>query len=472
VNVRLEHVLRPSQSLTFSVGTAQAVTPEKPLDQNLLLPPTRQKKNSPTPSIKRGKAERLLKEHGSPPGLRVTAGGRIVPASFTPLASPFQYQPRGFRLANFDDNRSAHQDTGYMATNQMNQGESTNQSLQNDLSTLYNNIESTNMGVPVFNPMNSYANMWPGLNYYVPGSAPYPGQFTTPLTYMVPFSHAAQPTVFGPRVQFPAFNTSEASSTDNSSSVVPIDQKIATLEAEHVRLNQEKLEFEREEIRRSSTLSAADKQKHTEQKRLYVIRLDHIRKSIKELRKVKDQGFSYCEPLGLAGAPSPKSVKASQFNGDGAAPSAVVMDPSITDQTEPFKADEKLARILGPRRSHAIPIKIPQDSTQLEKPKSSLNPESPSYQPTKPVTEKTGHENVVPKTPSPSETEVASCTTAVNKTKKTSSGQQTDCSSSDSSLNTADFFPNNVAQHSLSRRDIPSSQSAVEPIHNIVVSLS
>lgn len=46
------------------------------------------KRPSPTPSIKRNKAERLLKEHGSPPNVRVTAGGRIVPTDFTPLGSP------------------------------------------------------------------------------------------------------------------------------------------------------------------------------------------------------------------------------------------------------------------------------------------------------------------------------------------------------------------------------------------------
>lgn len=46
------------------------------------------KRPSPTPSVKRHKAEKLLKEHGSPPNVRVTAGGRIVPTDFTPLGSP------------------------------------------------------------------------------------------------------------------------------------------------------------------------------------------------------------------------------------------------------------------------------------------------------------------------------------------------------------------------------------------------
>lgn len=56
----------------------------------------RQLKYSPTPSIKRGKAEQLLKEHGSPPGIRVTAGGRIVPDGLTPITSPRFDQRRSY----------------------------------------------------------------------------------------------------------------------------------------------------------------------------------------------------------------------------------------------------------------------------------------------------------------------------------------------------------------------------------------
>lgn len=43
---------------------------------------------SPTPSLKKKKAEAILKEHGSPPGVRVTAGGRIVPSEQSPLCHP------------------------------------------------------------------------------------------------------------------------------------------------------------------------------------------------------------------------------------------------------------------------------------------------------------------------------------------------------------------------------------------------
>lgn len=53
------------------------------------------KKPSPSPSVKRGKAEKLLKEHGSPPGIRVTAGGRVVPSDLPPLGTS-RYPNSGF----------------------------------------------------------------------------------------------------------------------------------------------------------------------------------------------------------------------------------------------------------------------------------------------------------------------------------------------------------------------------------------
>jgi hypothetical protein len=43
---------------------------------------------SPTPSLKKRKAEALVKHHGSPQHVRVTAGGRIVPSEQSPLTYP------------------------------------------------------------------------------------------------------------------------------------------------------------------------------------------------------------------------------------------------------------------------------------------------------------------------------------------------------------------------------------------------
>ncbi|KAF2860963.1 hypothetical protein K470DRAFT_215944, partial [Piedraia hortae CBS 480.64] len=43
---------------------------------------------SPTPSLRRKKIESLVQTHGSPPHVRVTAGGRVVPSEQSPLCHP------------------------------------------------------------------------------------------------------------------------------------------------------------------------------------------------------------------------------------------------------------------------------------------------------------------------------------------------------------------------------------------------
>ncbi|KAF2189715.1 hypothetical protein K469DRAFT_723637 [Zopfia rhizophila CBS 207.26] len=100
-----EHVLRPSASACLIGARSENVSRSsiKPGAGTAIA----NKKPSPSPSIKRGKAEKLLKEHGSPPGMRVTAGGRVVPSDLTPLGSAcfngnnFKSQgPRGVILSN------------------------------------------------------------------------------------------------------------------------------------------------------------------------------------------------------------------------------------------------------------------------------------------------------------------------------------------------------------------------------------
>ncbi|KAI9666720.1 MAG: hypothetical protein M1831_001495 [Alyxoria varia] len=67
---------------------------DQPSDERLEVPKIRKgsrrsSRNSPTPSLKKRNAQRLLREHGSPPGVRVTAGGRVVSDPAVPrIASP------------------------------------------------------------------------------------------------------------------------------------------------------------------------------------------------------------------------------------------------------------------------------------------------------------------------------------------------------------------------------------------------
>jgi hypothetical protein len=101
-NIFIEHVLKSSVSNPVLSSTGENTRPlpngingmngvsrigPLPMRSTPFLT-TAIKRPSPTPSIKRHKAEKLLQEHGSPPNVRVTAGGRIVPTDFTPLGSP------------------------------------------------------------------------------------------------------------------------------------------------------------------------------------------------------------------------------------------------------------------------------------------------------------------------------------------------------------------------------------------------
>jgi hypothetical protein len=476
---KVEHVLRPSASLTFSGEAARNPQPTAPIQNSGLLNPQQQsKKTSPTPSVKRGKAERLLKEHGSPPGLRVTAGGRIVPASFTPLASPFNQ--RGPKATNLVEAQPGYQNSNSADPTLVQRGGASALNAQGELNPLYS-IPSTNSGIPVFNPnpLQSYPNLWPGFGYSTPWAGQYPGQFATPYGYVFPFAQAMQPSIVGPipRATHPNLNGYDASSESSTVGGVTIDQQIQAIEAEHTRLNREKLEFERDEIRRSSTLSASDKAKSTEQKKQYVLRLDQLRKSVKELRRLKEQGFTHCDPITLLGIPSPKRIKlaTSQFNGDGAVSSGVPTESSLVGAAIVPASDLPNPAMVSPgrRRSHAIQIKPPQEPAQLNKPKSSLNPASPSYEPGKPVPAKAENVTAAPITPSPTSTEAISCTTTVQNTSQNSSEQHTNTSASESSVTTADFFPTNTAEHSApSSGKYPADNITALPVKNATVSAS
>lgn len=105
-NVLQDHVLRNARSFaarsTRSFAASDTLHPPSveprhcsgpilgeidPNNQTLRPGPFRLRP-SPTPSLKKKKAESILNLHGSPPGLRVTAGGRIVPSDQSPLCSP------------------------------------------------------------------------------------------------------------------------------------------------------------------------------------------------------------------------------------------------------------------------------------------------------------------------------------------------------------------------------------------------
>jgi hypothetical protein len=79
----------PLAASSGSVLTSNVLGVIAPNNQMLRTGPLVNKlRPSPTPSLKRKKAEAIVKAHGSPTHIRVTAGGRIVPSEQSPLCYP------------------------------------------------------------------------------------------------------------------------------------------------------------------------------------------------------------------------------------------------------------------------------------------------------------------------------------------------------------------------------------------------
>lgn len=92
VNTNASETLLRSESagiIPLAASTLQVLGEIAPNNQMLRTGPFANKlRPSPTPSLKRKKAEAIVKAHGSPTHIRVTAGGRIVPSEQSPLCYP------------------------------------------------------------------------------------------------------------------------------------------------------------------------------------------------------------------------------------------------------------------------------------------------------------------------------------------------------------------------------------------------
>ena len=83
-----------------TLAAAQAYNTKSAVLQGHPVPGTGPKKPSPTPSFKRNMVSQLIKQHGSPPHVRVTAGGRIVSNDLPQLGSPrMPYTPTNYSAA-------------------------------------------------------------------------------------------------------------------------------------------------------------------------------------------------------------------------------------------------------------------------------------------------------------------------------------------------------------------------------------
>ncbi|KAK8227826.1 hypothetical protein BKA81DRAFT_375652 [Phyllosticta paracitricarpa] len=500
-----EHVLRPALSSSHMVLRPSASVPtfSNPLKSasstggsNTLLNQTRnvsdaaimtrsgnQKKPSPSPSVKRNKVERLIKEHGSPPGMRVTAGGRIVPSDLR-LGSPSYPLDNG-------------------SVNSLNRGSARIDRAPFDLSRSSSSMNSMHVNHPgAAGGFSQYApfNPPPALMQYYgyPGAA-------------IPFPYAAtQPKAYAP----------------------PTPSTFQALSVPELRKTLKKIQLEQRDLERSmviqeGTITPEERKRMVDTKIRMINEADEIRREIKRLEggdknppssASTSEGFTsdskkdskstgthssefMSQPSGLGSTPpnpflyatpppgfmpypppQPTALQpymgmvpgfASFGNqsfssldanaGFTSADSLTTQDVNKSDNGQ-TKSQQKNSGHTA-RKSHALEIKDPRKLQELNHHKrSALDPTSPAYTPNRQNKSDGPHGEspsaFVPPSPSPIASPPRSAQFASNfpwlcdkKTGDPSPMRSATSSAhrpSASSINTADFFPNNPHEHSSS----------------------
>lgn len=289
-----------------------------------------------------------------------------------------------------------------------------------------------------------------------------------------------------------------------------MDAQIKFLNDRYEALRQEKIQFEREEVKYADTWSAAQKSAAVARKRQYVNELDAIRKKTKDLEASKTNSTSigafptpsYMRPQdtqpffgsipSVAQPPAPVLPPAPGIEWPALpAPHPVSNEKAVREVQQQSPKSEPSPSSRAPRRSHAIPIKDPRTNQPVnEHAAPGLNPTSPSYEPGKPfpLTEGSPPTFVVPapspiETPNPPPAELAKQYPWVfeNENKDRSTPQQEEQpqlirmpsthsrngqgteendvyshtpsqhQTSHSSVTTTDFFPTNTHEHSFSK---------------------
>ncbi|KAH6860699.1 hypothetical protein BKA58DRAFT_323355 [Alternaria rosae] len=435
-----EHVLRPSASASANLPSrASNRSLRVPTPANL-VPFGPHKRPSPTPSIKRGKAEKLLKEHGSPPGIRVTAGGRIVPSDLLPLGTS-RY------------------------------GDATYRPPQPPLRVAPGSV----MQAPTHQNSNNTARI------EVVGGQPV--IFIGDRMFALPAVNASNPTMpptgpaamdpIGKQTQDPSTMTTHcalsgaAFGPPRSNTHTPFaGLDLATLKTQQALKKQELRTVEQTEVLQAGQQSEAWRAGMIEKKRCLIVELDALRKQITAV----ESDSSTTQHGAFSGANGAGSTAMSPFGAQFQQPFAPPMYPFAAPyppmpmyqpQPQPFGTLSAFSAEPPPfvptatnpphsppgsanRRSRAIEIKPP--PPEEVKKGSALNPKSPTYEPV--MKSGTTHGTVSP-TPSlekRSPWRGQQIPVAGKHDRRMSSQKH-----SLSSVDTMDFFPTNTHEHSSTR---------------------
>ncbi|KAF1364746.1 hypothetical protein EJ07DRAFT_97016 [Lizonia empirigonia] len=336
------------------------------------------------------KAERLLKEHGSPPGLRVTAGGRIVPGDLPPLGArpSFNiYNPQTLRAAPGNIMASLSQPS------------------------LNNTARIEVVGGQPIVVVGDRMFALPAVNggSAMPATAPVANE-TLAKTTTDTASLSAQVALPGM-----SFGPSRASSRAPFAGM-----DLSTLKAQQLLKKQELRTVEQTEVLQSSQQTEAWRATMIEKKKNLIVELDALRKQITTLESDPmnaNHQNAVTDSVGATAASAPlpsfmppfqQPLGQSMYGFPGTNPYApMMMYPPPFGTFPSFPAADPAPFVPPPvnplphspgsinRRSRAIEIKPPHEESK--KPASSaLDPKSPTYEP-----KSSSNKGTVPPTPSP-----------------------------------------------------------------------
>lgn len=421
-----------------------------------ITPVAANKKPSPSPSIKRGKVERLLKEHGSPPGIRVTAGGRVVPSDLPPLSNS-RFPNNGFKPPPL-------------------RGVASGSSMSAQARPDVNNV-------PRFEVVGSQPVLFVGDRAFALPSLEATSSALPSLVSGVPDTtakQATQPSVLPSQGAFSGASAAAPPGPVRPNAQTPFaGLDLTTLKAQQTLKKQELKNVEQTEVLQASQQTEAWRAGMIEKKRNLIIELDALRKAISAVEATDNnvppaQVNTFTGPVGAPAASAAQSSFIPQFQqpmpspmyafpGTGAFSPLMMYQPPF-GAFPSIQATESTPFVQHPvpaphspgsasRRSHAVEIKPPRDENKKQ-PTSKLDPKSPTYEP---VAKVTTAKDVAPPTPSPAKRS----SWRTNETSQSDRHEDRTISQkpSLSSIDTTDFFPTNTHEHS-STRVAPKAQES------------
>ncbi|KAF2667674.1 hypothetical protein BT63DRAFT_298071 [Microthyrium microscopicum] len=418
------------------------------------------KKPSPSPSLKRDKAEKLLKEHGSPPGVRVTAGGRIVP---TDVKLNLQAVPD----IEAEADRVLYGDHWFPDRQPLSRAELENSFLQARRHPRYPQmplfphypIDEGNF--PMLRP-NGFGNhlLHPNAASMHPSNHPiytahldmirglhlngYDSGWATEKLPDVPVAnHSALYETYarlGNAADDSNLGRLEPQSDEQENPLrVDVNDEINRVTETKLRFEAVKKSLEQREVREGH--DPERKQALVRSKCEVILLLDTLRKTLEKLTSKRDEYIS--QHIAEHGTPPERPLQVTPVSAP--IPSAIPVPMAPSFNRYPV---ENVPTQQRDQRTHAVPIRDPLENELKTSTSTRLNPRSPAYQPMElrtPGKESSGEQ----------------------KTSTTQEAKDDECKSR-SSVTTTDFFPVAPEQHSLTKYEGTAKKQVLNSPNDVV----